>query len=67
VIARDVGRIGDHPVDGAGLEGAHDLDAIAVQDGVEVGGAGCEGACHGEVSLLFQPLDCDMQKRNRPA
>jgi hypothetical protein len=48
------------------LHAAHDLDAVTVHHGVEIGGVGCEGAGHGEVSLFVQPLDCDMPRELAP-
>jgi hypothetical protein len=47
-IAGDIGRVGNHKIDALRLHRAHDLNAVAMQYSVEVGGGGRgQCACHG--------------------
>jgi hypothetical protein len=57
-IAVDVRRIGQNEIHAFGFEAAHDVDTVAVQDCVEVGGGGrgqCAGG-HGVSFLCFSRL-----------
>ena len=52
-ITGDIRRIGYDKIDAGGLHPAHDLDAIALQDGVEIGGVGCGQCACGHGVPLF--------------